>query len=299
MSLLDELFSFSRKETPGERMHAWLYEAFLVAATVATCWAWTATSAHVHNVIRAHGIAHYVSIQFLFGPGAYWNAALVSVAAMLGFTRIAPRLGYSVALAGFHLQCVARYAQGKLCHDANFLGMAVLGACVAMWLYRDPMLRRRYLVGASYFFIGLSYLSAAASKLIASGPGWVDGRHLWLWIGEKSVDAYSEYGVLGLNGLQQLLLDHRALATALLSMGLLTELSGPLFWLRRTRPYAALACIGMHVGIYFSMNILFDTSIYLVALLGLPWAALLDRHIFAARLPVPTSPPRADPALLD
>jgi hypothetical protein len=222
----------------------------------------------------------------MFSHGLAWlNAAVISAGALLGYFRITPRLGYTAAFLGFHLQYVSRYSLGEICHASNFVGMGMLGLTAAMWIYRGGVERRKFAMGASFFFLGLAYASAALSKLIASGPLWVDGRHLWLWIGEKSLDAYSKFGVLQLNALQRGALEQRALATLILSIGLSVEAAGVLLWFRKPRPYIALLCIGMHLGIHFAMNILFDTSIYHLIVLGLPWAAVFDRAFRA--LPVP------------
>ncbi|HTV19287.1 MAG TPA: hypothetical protein VMG12_11465 [Polyangiaceae bacterium] len=273
-----ELFGFDEPETRGERWHFQLYETFLVSYMVLWAWDWSRSIERTAGVVKPLGIATHLDISPMFGSGlSLVNAAVISVGALLGYFRLAPRLGYTAAFVGFHLQYVSRYSLGEICHASNFVGMGMLGLAAAMWVFQGASERRKFAMGASFFFLGLAYASAALSKLIASGPLWVDGRHLWLWIGEKSLDAYSKYGVLELNPLQRAALGSRALATLILAVGLVVEAAGVLLWFRKPRAYVALLCIGMHLGIHFAMNILFDMSIYHLIVLGLPWAALFDR----------------------
>lgn len=275
-----ELFAFERPETRGELWHFKLYETFLVSYMLLWAWDWSRSIERTAAVVKPLGIAAHVDVSPMFSHGlGSFNAAVISVGAALGYFRIAPRLGYSAAFLGFHLQYVSRYSLGEICHASNFVGMGMLALTAALWLYRDGAERRKFALGASFFFLGLAYASAALSKLIASGPLWIDGRNLWLWIGEKSLDAYSKYGVLELNGLQRAAQGSRALATVILATGLLIEAAGVLLWFRRPRPYVALLCIAMHLGIHFAMNILFDMSIYHLIVLGLPWAWLFDRAL--------------------
>jgi hypothetical protein len=275
-----ELFAFDRRETRGELWHFKLYETFLVGYMLLWAWDWSRSIERTAAVVKPLGIAASVDVSPMFSHGLSWlNAAVISLGALLGYFRIAPRLGYTAAFLGFHLQYVSRYSLGEICHASNFVGMGMLGLTAAMWLYRGGAERRKFALGASVFFLGLAYASAALSKLVASGPLWVDGRHLWLWIGEKSLDAYSKHGVLELNGLQRAALGSRALATLILTIGLSVEAAGVLLWFRRLRPYVALLCVAMHLGIHFAMNILFDMSIYHLIVLALPWARLFDRAL--------------------
>lgn len=273
-----ELFAFDRPETRGELWHFKLYETFLVGTMVFWAWDWSRSIQRTAAVVKPLGIAAHVDISPMLSSGlSLLNAALISAGAVLGYLRIAPRLGYTAAFLGFHLQYVSRYSLGEICHASNFVGMGALALAAAMWVYPGAPERRKFAMGASFFFIGLAYASAALSKLVASGPLWIDGRHLWLWIGEKSLDAYSKYGTLELNPLQRAALGSRALATLILGTGLAVEAAGVLLWFREARAPVALLCIAMHLGIHFAMNILFDMSIYHLIVLGLPWAPLFDR----------------------
>ena len=279
MKLSEELFGFQAEETVGERLHFKLYEVFLVAFATTWMWQWGLYVQSLTNVVQPLGIAEYIDVSRFFSPLALLNAALFSVCALLGLLRVAPRLGYTVAFAAFHLQYVTRFSLGEICHASNFVGMGVLALAGAMWLYPDARERRRFVFGASIFFLGLGYSSAALSKLVASGFGWADGLHLWLWIGEKSVDYYSKFGELRLNALQEAALSSRGLATVILATGLLVEAGGFLLWFRRLRVWVAILCIGMHLGIHFAMNIMFDQFIYQLVILCFPLGAFIDRGL--------------------
>jgi hypothetical protein len=61
-----------------------------------------------------------------------------------------------------------------------------------------------------------------------------------------------------------------------LGLGLCTELSGFLLWFRATRAGAALALIGLHLGIWATLGIRFDSFIGLLAIIGLPLPWVLD-----------------------
>ena len=279
-----ELFAFDAAESRGELWHFKLYETFLVGCMLFWAWDWSRSIARTAAVVKPLGVAVHVDISPMFSGGlSLLNAAIISAGGLLGYFRLAPRLGYTAAFAGFHVQYVSRYSLGEICHASNFVGMGVLGLAAAMWVFPGAAERRKFALGASVFFLGLAYASAALSKLVASGPLWVDGRHLWLWIGEKSLDAYSKYGVFDLNGLQRAALSSRPLATLILVVGLSVEAAGVLLWLRRPRSIVALICIGMHLGVHFAMNILFDMSIYHLIVLGLPWAKPLDRALLRLR----------------
>jgi hypothetical protein len=278
VSLVRQLFDFERAETRGGQLHAQLFELFLLQYAVRWAWEWGLFVRHVPAVVVPQGLAHYLDISpLLGGPGGLVNAALITAAALgvaLGRWR---RALLPLLLVALHLQYVARHCLGKASHGAQFVGMGLLILAVAAWCLPTPAARRRFELGGSLFCMGVGYTLAAFSKLAARGPSWVDGRHLWLWIGEKSIDQFSDSGQWQLNALQRLCLEHLWLATAVLAVGLLTELSGFLLWFRRTRVPITLALIGLHLGIYWTMGILFDAFIYQLIVLGLPWAALFDR----------------------
>lgn len=277
--LLDNLFDFRRETTAGELIFYKVFEAFVGLGTVYLAWTWAQYIPRIGDVVLPLGIAQYLDVSFMFNAVApRVNAACITMLALMGFFRLG-RFGYGGAFLLLCLQYAARYTLGEIPHSANVLGMTLLGLALAPLAFRDARGRRRFVMGFTYFFIGLGYVLAGCSKLVASGPLWVDGRHLWMWINEKAIDAFSRSGVLEFNALQEAALSSYALATLFLVVGLVTELFAWLMWWRRTRYVAVWAVIGLHVGIYLVMDIMFYLSTIELVLLGLPWAALLDRLI--------------------
>lgn len=88
----------------------------------------------------------------------------------------------------------------------------------------------------------------------------------------------SEGGVFSYSWIQELSLKYRWFATLSLTFGLVAELSGFLLWFDKTRPFIATALIGMHLGIYVAMNIMFDVYIYVLLLIGFPWSYWFDHY---------------------
>jgi hypothetical protein len=187
------------------------------------------------------------------------------------------RFSYLIAVLLFHLQYVARFSQGEISHGSNMVGIAVLALAVAHLFFEDSANQRKFAVGATVFFFGLGYTSAAFCKLIGTGPDWIAGSHLWLWMAERATDKLSQHGTFSYNLLQELILENRWMATVTLLFGLVTEFFGFLFWFKKTRPIAATLLIMMHIGILLTMNISFSKYMYLLLLLGYPWYQLFDK----------------------
>ena len=134
-------------------------------------------------------------------------------------------------------------------------------------------------MGFTYFFLGLAYTSAAISKLVASGITWPDGRHLWMWINEKAVDEIARSGFVELNFVQELALSSLLIATLFLAFGLIAELFSWLVWFKHTRMWVMLAILGLHVGIWLTMDILFILSVYELIILAFPWDEWIDKML--------------------
>lgn len=275
---LAHLFRFHKPETTGEVLHFKVLEAYMVYHLIWTVWYWGVYTLRITDVVLPLGLAQYVDIRFMFGNALpLANAAVISVLAVLALLRVAPRWTYLVVVLLMHVQYVARYSLGEISHGAHMTGMTVLAFALGMLIFDAPAQRRRFIWGTVVFLVGLSYVSAGLCKLGASGPMWVDGRHLWLWMGEKSIDILSREGAYSANALQQFAAAGRGPATVILTIGLVTELAGFLFWFRKSRWFAAVMLIGMHVGILLTLNIRFDASIAQLAVLGLPWYLLFGR----------------------
>ena len=271
------LFGADGPETRGDRLYFRLVEFFILAYAVWFCWDWGLyIQQNISSVLLPLGLANYVDVSFLFGHNvALLNAGLVALLGTAGFFRLW-RPAYLLALVAFHFQYVARYSLGEISHGSNLIGMGVLGLGVALVAFRSPSMRRRFTFGFLYFFIGLGYTSAAVCKLIGTGIMWPDGRHLLMWIAERKVDTLSKFGAFEPNVLQEWVLTDYHAGTAILLFGLFTEAISFLMWWRPYRYPVVLLVVGMHFGIYVSMNIFFAASTYFLILLSLPWNRVFD-----------------------
>lgn len=281
-TLSHELFDTGRKQTAGDVLFFKLFELFVAASTVHMVWDWGFYILRISDIVLPLGIAQYIDVSFMFGNGlSLVNAGVITLLILAGFMRL-NRFAYLIAFLLFHLQFAARYSLGEIPHSSNVVGMTVLGLALAMVLFEDPGHRWRFTLGYTYFFVGLGYTLAAVCKLVGTGPLWPAGRHMWLWIHEKAVDAMGYTGLLEYSPFQRLVLASSVLATALLTFGLLSELFAWLMWWRRFRMPVVLAVLALHVGIYLVMNIMFWHTFFELILLAFPWARWLDA-ILAAR----------------
>jgi hypothetical protein len=277
-SFLSHLFGFERSETQGERYFAYVFEGFVVVATLRYAWEWASYVQKLSDIVLPLGIAHYVDVSLFFGPWAYGAAALLTVCLLLSVGRYW-RYGYVAALLLLHLLFAARYSQGEIPHSSNVLGMTLLGFGLGLASFDVERLRRRFAIGFAYFFIGLGYSISFFCKMIGTGPHWVDGHHLQLWIYEKSVDMFARTGTFDFTFAQSLALDHYWVATAFLAIGAVTELLAFSMWWPRFRIPAVLAVLGLHGGIYLTMRIIFDVTTIELILLALPWACIVQRTL--------------------
>ncbi len=297
--VLREAFDFERPETRGQRVYVFAFEAFVACFAARFAWQWASYIPRLQSVVLPLGVASWLDPSFMFNAWApRANAALLTLACGVGLlTRF--RWAYLVALACFHLQYVSRYCLGEISHGSNLVGTAIVGLALGgVWFRDDRLSSRRFGLGFTVLLTGIGYSSAGLCKLVATGPLWVDGRHLTLWITERSIDGYGKFGVLQVNWLQQLLLDRPIFSWAILTFGLLAELLAFAGIWRRLRPWAFGAVIGMHFGIWLSMGILFDANLYLLLILAFPWDRAFDR-VWSAFSPAPVDPgrfPSAAPA---
>lgn len=276
-NLWTNLFDFDREETPGEIIFFRLFELFVIAGTIYLAWSWGQYIVRISDIVLPLGIAIYVNVSFMFGNTLpLINAGIISALTIAGFLRLS-RYAYFVAFLLLHLQFVSRFVLGEIPHSSNVLGMTLLGIGLTMMFFQNPRIRRRFTLGFTYFFIGLGYTSAAFCKFIGTGLHWADGRHLWLWIHEKGIDAFALTGSLEFNALQEVALGSFAVATLFLLVGLISELFAFLMWWRPLRTPLVLAVIGLHIGIYWTMNIMFTLTFMQLILLALPWGNWIDR----------------------
>lgn len=279
-TFLSPLFGFTIPETQAERYFAYVFEGFVVLATLKYAWEWASYAQQLGDVVLPLGIAHYLDVSLFFGSWAYGAAALLTGCLLLGFGRYW-RYGYVTALLLLHLLFTVRYSQGEIPHSSNVLGMTLMGFGLGLAAFDAERLRRRFALGFTYFFIGFGYSISFFCKMIGTGPHWVDGRHLQLWVHEKSVDMFARTGTFDFTLAQSLALDHYWIATAFLTVGAVTELLAFSMWWPRFRIPAVLAVLGMHGGIYLTMQIIFDVTTIELILLAVPWG-YIARHTFDA-----------------
>lgn len=274
-----QLFEPDREQTPGEVIFFRLFELFVAGYTIYFVWKWGFyTELRNTEVVLPLGLANYFDVSLLFSHNiTLINAAIITLLLIPAYMRRGPRWIYMVILILFHIQHVARFSQGEIPHSQHLIGMSVFCFAIGTIFFPDPKKLPRFVLGAIIFFIGLGYTSAFFAKLIGTGLTWADGRHLWLWISEKSIDILSREGIYSPNFLQQAALASTLAATVILLIGWLTELIGFTMWWNKLRPYTTTLLIGMHFGITLTMNIRFDAFVMQLILVGYPWYLLIDR----------------------
>ncbi len=277
----NQLFEPDRKQTPGELIFFKLFELFVIYYTIRFAWEWGLyTEFRNTEVVLSLGAAIYFDISFFFENYiAIGNALLITILSFTCYFRWGAKWLYMVLMVLLHLQYVARFSQGEIPHSQNLIGMSVLCFAIGAWFFPGKKQMPRFVMGSIIFFIGLGYTSAFFSKLIGTGINWYDGRHLWLWISEKSIDILSREGMYSPNFLQQLALNSTAIASLILLIGWFTELIGFTMWWKKLRPCTTTLLIGMHFGITLTMNIRFDAFVIQLFLVGFPWYILIDRYV--------------------
>ena len=273
------LFEPERESSPGELLFFKFFELFVLSYTVKFSFEWAAyTQLRNSEVVLPLGVANYLDVSLFFDHYlSYVIAALITILIVPAFFRIGSKWFYTVVMLLFHLLYVIRFSQGEIPHSQNLIGMSVFCFALGTLLIPDSGKRARFVIGAIVFFIGLGYTSAFFSKLIGTGFNWYDGRHLWLWISEKSIDILSREGVYQPNILQEMALKSLAIASIILIIGWFKELIGFTMWWAKLRPYTTTLLIGMHIGITLTMNIRFDAFVMQLILIGYPWYKVLDR----------------------
>lgn len=289
----DLLFGFRVSETRWEKYFFYVFELFVVGATIKYAWGWAAHAQNLSDVVLPLGVAQYVDVSVFFGSWtAYGVAALLTVFVLLGLAR-RWSYAYVAALLLLHLLFATRYSQGEIPHSSNVLGMTLMGLGLGVAAFDTERLQRRFTIGFAYFFIGLGYTLSFFCKMIGTGPLWVDGRHLQLWVHEKSVDVFAATGTFDFTFAQSLVLEYYWVATAFLIIGAVTELCAFLMWWPRFRIPVVLAVLGLHAGIYMTMRIVFAVTTLELILLALPWACIASRVLGRAfsRLDAPDECP--------
>ncbi|MFU8812242.1 MAG: hypothetical protein ACNA78_04690 [Balneolaceae bacterium] len=275
-NLRDNLYRPDHNETTGEVIFYRIFEFFIGYFVIWHAWVWGVYIPNLGEVMLPLGIANYIDISFMFN---HWmgigNAVLMTAAVLVGFFGRG-KYAYTIAIILFHFHYAARFSQGEISHGSNMVGAALFSFAMAHLFFDEADKRRKFTLGTLIFFIGLGYVTAAFSKMIGTGLTWVDGRHMWLWLGERSTDVLSQHGEFQFNILQEYMLQFRWLATIILTYGLIVEFLGWMFWYNKLRPYAATLLISMHIGILITMNINFPKYVYIMVLLGYKWHFIID-----------------------
>ncbi|MEM6645505.1 MAG: hypothetical protein AAF730_04555 [Bacteroidota bacterium] len=278
--LLHNLFGdLDRPDTAGQVLFYRVFEGAAVAWAVYFAWLWGVFIQRIEAPVMPAGIARYLDVSFMFDHGISLGvAAAITALAVLGLTRTW-RYAYLAMLLMMHLQYVSRFILGKVSHGSSLAGLVLVALAIGTLAFSDRQQVRRFVLGFCIFFFGFGYVLAAACKLIGTGPLWSDGLHLWMWIGERTVDRLSETGAIQHTFLQSLALTSHPLATAMLTFGLVAEALGFLLWYRRTRHVMAFILLSMHLGVLFSMQIRFPVNETMMLLLAAPWAGWADQAL--------------------
>ncbi|MEX1135514.1 MAG: hypothetical protein WEB89_01345 [Balneolales bacterium] len=279
-----ELFDYKSPESRGEQIFYRIFELTIIFFAVKYAWEWGFYMDRISDIVLPLGIANYIDVSFMFGSQLPMiNAMLITGLLACGYSRTVSRYAYFMALILLHLQYTARFTLGEIPHSANLIGMTLLCFALAHVFFNDPKIIRRFSMGSVYFFCGLGYTSAGISKLVGTGLNWIDGRHLWLWMSEKSVDILSRTGTFEFNWLQEVAFEHHLIATLILLSGLLVELSGIAMWWKKLRPFIITLIMGTHIGIQMTMNIVFMAFMVQLLLMAYPWPKLIDQLLDYAK----------------
>src|SRR5690625_1104618 len=269
--LFENLFHFDAPQSLGTKIQLRAFEFFTVIYTLLYTWEWALYVPRLSDVVLPLGMANYLNVEIFFGDLATVNAIIITLGCVIPLLFKRMRWLYVPAFLLFHIQYAVRFSHGEIPHSANLVGFSLMGLAIAAVFVRDIEKSLPFAFGFTLFFLGLGYASAGISKLVASGITWADGHHLWLWIGEKSMDILSKTGEFQLSWVQELSLDSRFIATIILIFGWATDLLGCLVWWKRWRPYITIMLIVMHIGIDLAMNIFFKTFTIQLIIMGFPW----------------------------
>ena len=274
--IYSNLFDYKTQETRGDFYAFKFFELVVLWHTLQFAWEWGFYIQTIGDIVLPLGIAQHIDISFMFDHQiSLINAGIMTIAGLAGFFRL-NRYSYAICLLAFHLHYVSRYCLGEISHGSNLTGMGIFILALSQINFGNTANSRVFAIGAAHFFFGLGYTSAGICKLIGTGVFWVDGSHLWLWIGERSVDVLSIFGSFEFNLLQDWIMANHTFATMVLIFGILSELCAFLIWFRVTRIWSMFAVLGMHFGIHASMNILFHENMLIFFAIMYPWGRFID-----------------------
>lgn len=271
------LFDPAATAGDGGRLRFKLLEVVVCLALISKAWSWALDMQGFERVLEPLALANYIDPSFMFGAPAYVNAALITAALAVGFARLwSP--AYLVGVAGMMWHYAARQCLGATPHGTHMVGLCLLMLGLGAVAFERSDDRLRFSMGGIYFYVGTSYTLAAISKLIATGPAWVRGEHMQLWLQKKVVDAFARTGEYQVNAVQDFVLDNAWVGTLGLGGALVLEALGVLVWWPRARVPMLLGLVAMHLGIFHMMGIFFYFNIATLLVLALP-VMWLDRAV--------------------
>lgn len=278
-NLIRNLFIFEQPNSFGVKTFLRLFELFVVSYTLIYAWDWGIYTLRITDIVLPLGLANYLPMDHFIGTN--WpliNAALITFFSAIPFLFRKFKWFYLLAFLLLHIQYVARFSLGEIPHSSNLIGFSILGLGLGFIFFKSHIKALSFAYGFLIFFLGLGYTSAGISKLIGTGITWVDGNHLWLWIAEKSTDVLSAQGSFSYSLVQEIALNSKFAATLILIVGIGTELLSFLVWWKKLRPYIIIMVIGMHIGIYYAMNIFFLSYMIELIIIGFAWHKLFNRY---------------------
>jgi hypothetical protein len=263
---LDSIFEFSRPVTKPDLIHFRVLEAFVCGAAIWASWEWALAISGQIATPALLGLAKVTGIPFVSRTSAVLAATGITVCACSAFARIRPATSYTAVVGLMHLLYVSRWAYGKANHTDNMVGMTIVCLALGYALFRDDEARRvRGVLGFVFVAIGIIYTFAGLAKLRTTGLGWANGAHLQIWIYEAHTGELARFGQSNFTALQTFLLEHTRIGSLLLAGSLAIECCGAAVCFARTRHFALLAMISLHIGIWFVLDIRF--SFYMIELL--------------------------------
>ncbi|MCG8372071.1 MAG: hypothetical protein MI700_00975 [Balneolales bacterium] len=279
------LFTFDEPDSVGAKLQLRFVEGYVIIYSYYYMWSWGYYIPRLSELVLPLGMANYIPVELFYDYNLSVYAALFyTIFTLIAFNSKKYRWLYALSFLLFHLQYVVRFSQGEIPHSTNLFGFTLLGLGLGGAFIKGIRNQLIFAFGLTIFFAGLGYTSAAISKLVARGIFWVDGNHLWLWIGEKKIDRLAKFGEFEYTFMQELALRSRTIATSVLIFGFVAEICAVLMFFKKYRWIFVSALVALHFGIYMTMNIFFSAATWLLVIIGFPWDYWINRSSLASVL---------------
>lgn len=197
----------------------------------------------------------------------------------------------TLALTFIILQTM-NYSYGKMGHSTHLLALILIGYVLYYFFfnYKDKT-KWNIPIILSFIFISLYYFLSFLAKIYISQTEWINSYSLRIWINFKMWDSLGFNSNFTPNILQTIILSSPAAALLLSLYTLVIEfLGGISVFITKYRPVIYAGLVLLHVGIYFSMGIVFLGNILILAYLITDWPVqtkklylLTKTHIFKLR----------------